>query len=355
MTIQAILDSLSNQRFSTYQNQVMGGTTPEQCLGLYLWNKQLASTFLPVIQIIEVSLRNAIYQSWIKHAKEEIERTFSPYLWPEKKQAIDTLWFKTAMTAQNNKIANRNIITAENQLRKEGKPLTPENYIAKLTLGFWVSLVDKKFDIQQQSYLSLWPHLRGRVFPYARTQKETPLSINSIGNELKEINNLRNRLSHHEPLWRTEKAYTIEDIINKVVKVYDRCLMIIYWINPSNLKLLTIIENNSKMSGLCSVHALWRNKQLPAGLQDLPITTNWGIMNHINTEHIGEVIEIDDKNHWMMIKSEKDKGIFYASERDISNGAAQYKKGDRVRFIPEANQIAKYPNAKSVFHIIQRV
>ncbi|MCX2195221.1 Abi family protein [Pantoea agglomerans] len=60
MTIAAILDSISQHRFATYKSSVFNGASEEECLGIYLWNKQLAGAFLPALQIIEVSLRNAI-------------------------------------------------------------------------------------------------------------------------------------------------------------------------------------------------------------------------------------------------------------------------------------------------------
>lgn len=74
MTIYAILNSISQQRFSTYQTAVFKGATDEECLGIYLWNKQLASAFLPALQILEVSLRNAIYQAKIEYEEEVIEK-----------------------------------------------------------------------------------------------------------------------------------------------------------------------------------------------------------------------------------------------------------------------------------------
>lgn len=53
MTITTIIDSLSSHRFSTYQLPVLGGMTKEECLGIYLWNKQLASAFFPALQIMK--------------------------------------------------------------------------------------------------------------------------------------------------------------------------------------------------------------------------------------------------------------------------------------------------------------
>ncbi|MCX2195220.1 hypothetical protein LD112_25635 [Pantoea agglomerans] len=151
---------------------------------------------------------------------------------------------------------------AKSQLRKDGKPLTTENLIAKLTFGFWVSMVNRDYSDGYASYLHLWPHLIPEVFPNALDKKQgTPLSVNRIGSDLRDINTLRNRLSHHEPLWRSDKTYYVEQAINKVVRDYHKCLDVIRWINPSNLKLLSIIENTQKMNELCNPHALWKNKK----------------------------------------------------------------------------------------------
>ncbi|MDC9582855.1 Abi family protein [Xenorhabdus sp. PR6a] len=349
MTIEAITQSLSASRFATYQSPILGGTSSEQCLGIYLWNKQLASVFLPALQVVEISLRNAIYQSYIQYEEERIERKFASHAWKEKKSQIDRSWFVTAFTQRNNPGAHKSIQTAINQLDKEKKPHTPENIIAKLTFGFWVSMVRNDFDIQKKSYLVLWPHLRGLVFPNAlNTQTGRPLSINSIGNELKEINKIRNRLSHHEPLWRNQKAYQVEDIINKVIEHYERCLKVIYWINPSNLKLLDIIENNQKMAELCSIHALWKNKQLPGGIPSLPINKEWGKSIILDTSHIGEVIHISD-NH-ILIKSKKDKVIFFGKKEEIHDEIGEYREHDLVKYYPEPS-ITRYPNAKKIIKV----
>jgi abortive infection bacteriophage resistance protein len=349
MTIESITKSLSASRFATYQSSILGGTSSEQCLGIYLWNKQLASVFLPALQVIEVSLRNAIYQSYIKYEEERIERNFSNPIWKEKKSQIDHSWFVTAFTQQNNRVAYQSIQTAINQLNKEKKPNTPENIIAKLTFGFWVSMVKKDFDIQKKSYLALWPHLRSSVFPKALdTQTGFPLSINSIGNELKEINKIRNRLSHHEPLWRDQKAYQIEDIINKVIEHYERCLKVIDWINPSNLKMLDIIENNQKMAELCSLHSLWKNKQLPAGISSLQINKHWRKSVILDPSHTGEIIHISE-NH-ILIKSKKDKAIFFGKKEDLHDGISAYQQHDLVKYYPESSD-SRYPNAKRIIKV----
>lgn len=78
-------------------------------MGIYLWNKQIASAFLPALQILEVSLRNAIYHAKIQYEEDEIERNYPRDQWSALKNAIDRKWFITVMTAANNAESYRQI------------------------------------------------------------------------------------------------------------------------------------------------------------------------------------------------------------------------------------------------------
>lgn len=346
MTIQAIRESLSTARFSTYELPIWGGGGAEESLGVYLWNKQLASAFLPALQIIEVSLRNAIYQSYIKYQEKIIERNFPQAQWNYQKGKIDKKWFDSCFTAANNKEAFRSLEQAKRQLIVETKQASPENLISKLTFGFWVSMVDKKYDGQRATYLTLWPDLRGMVFPNAVDQNtKNPLSINSIGNELKEINKIRNRLSHHEPLWKNNKAYQLGDIVNKVIEHYERCLKVIYWINPSGLKMLDLIDNSRHMAQLCSVYSIWRNKQLPKGLSTLPIQyKTWGELARVDTSQSGSIVTV---NAGFVFIKNIDGVIFYGASQNLIGGIGNYTVGDKVKFTPESNGLHR-PNATKV-------
>ncbi|BEN33192.1 TPA: Abi family protein [Serratia marcescens] len=339
MTIAAILGSISQHRFATYQSSVFNGATPEECLGIYLWNKQLAGAFLPALQVIEVSLRNAICGAKQDFEEDEVERLHPQPTWAQRKGNIDDKWFVTVMTQANNIKSYRAIAAAKSQLNNDGKPHTTENLISKLTLGFWVSLVDKKYDRTHANYcnyLSLWPDLTTRVFPHANKNGKA-LTINRIGSDLRDINTLRNRISHHEPLWRSDKTYSVEQAINKVAREYHRCIEVIRWINPSNLKLLSIIENTQKVNELCSPHSLWKNKRLPAGLSELDIISGeqWLGNTLLETRHAGVIVNINLASQIVMIQSEKDRQTFTAFASAFVGGMNAYSLHDRVSFEPE--------------------
>lgn len=118
MTIAAILSSISQHRFATYQSSVFNGATPEECLGIYLWNKQLAGAFLPALQVIEVSLRNAICGAKQAFEEDEIKRLHPQPTWAQKKGNIDDKWFVTVMTQANNNTSFKAIAAAKVNLIK---------------------------------------------------------------------------------------------------------------------------------------------------------------------------------------------------------------------------------------------
>jgi len=212
-------------------------------------------------------------------------------------------------------------------------------------------MVNRDYSVGRAAYLSLWPHLIPEVFPNALDKRHgTPLSINRIGADLRDINTLRNRLSHHEPLWRSDKTYCVEQAINKVVRDYHKCLDVIRWINPSNLKLLSIIENTQKMNELCNPHALWKNKKLPSGLPDIPKTSGdeWLASALLETRHTGEIISVDTAKGFGMIRSEKDGTKFIARSENFVGRLNAYTTGDRVTFEPENKTTGRHPVASAI-------
>lgn len=121
MTLAAIMESLSTPRFSTYQRPLLGGQSSGECLGIYLWNKQLAGAFLPALQIIEISLRNAINQSWLRYEAQQITLNAETGSGENNPPQPDTLWFVNAFNRQDDPVACSNLNTARKQLIAEKK------------------------------------------------------------------------------------------------------------------------------------------------------------------------------------------------------------------------------------------
>ncbi|MEZ8306829.1 Abi family protein [Vibrio splendidus] len=325
MTIESVVKSISQERISTYKKPHLTDSESES-LGLYMWNKRLCSLLLPPLQIIEVSLRNAIYESYIQSQRAD----------GVDEDKIDFLWFKTA--SANIPESNRHITHAEKQLGREKKDLTPANYIAKLPLGFWVAFCDKKFDVNNQlQNLQLWPTLRGSVFPGAY-KGQSPLTIDNIASELRNINSLRNRIAHHETIFNDVRHFHFESAINKVVKSYGRCIKVIKWINPSNIKLIALLENEAKFAEICISQEVARYKALPENLHttDISYFDTWEASNLVNERVNGEVVV--SKANFVLIKVAGIKNPFFCSIKMLPKKRI-LPTGELVNFVPVAPMV----------------
>ena len=88
--------------------------------------------------------------------------------------------------------------------------------------------------LKQKSYTDqfnpnrLWPDLIPSVFPYyARGQDDRK----NISNRLEEIRLIRNRLFHHEPIWKFRGAKTSEECIAELRRKFNDIFKAIGWIS----------------------------------------------------------------------------------------------------------------------------
>ncbi|MGE4343639.1 MAG: hypothetical protein AB7F20_05040 [Geoalkalibacter sp.] len=193
--------SVSHERLDKYrQRGVAGGD--ENLLIHYAWNIALGESLYPVLQCMEIALRNAVHDA----ASAAFQ---TPY------------WFDTPHLLDSRSGAG--IAEARNNLAAEGKPITAAGIVAEQNFGFWTACFNRR---QEQV---LWPRIYRQVFPglprYLRTR-------NTIANRLNEIRKLRNRIFHHEPIW----------YFNDLREKHTRILELIGWISPAMAEFVGAID-----------------------------------------------------------------------------------------------------------------
>jgi hypothetical protein len=144
-------------------------------LARYCWNMALCESLYPMLQVLEVVLRNAL------HAR--LTALHGP------------TWY-TATGVLDPREANE-VAEAHTTLQRRHKPQTPGAVIAELTFGFWTSLFDRRYEQTLGRQLLQKTPASTRVFSYAGTQRQLPL----LRRRLHTIRQLRNRVFHHEPIW----------------------------------------------------------------------------------------------------------------------------------------------------------
>jgi hypothetical protein len=159
-------DGTSASRLDVYRQD---GDADFDVIAKYLWNVGLCEALYPAIQTLEVALRNTIHQAAVGrfHRDDWFDPPDSP-LHAEERAAVTA---------------------AKAELGKQGKPLEGNRIVAELTFGFWVSLLNSRYE------RILWPRMLTPAFPSMPRHIRTRPTLSK---RLNEIRRLRNRMFHHE-------------------------------------------------------------------------------------------------------------------------------------------------------------
>lgn len=182
----AALDrAISPDRFGTYLAAAQQDA--ELAREFYIWDRDLAAALLADIAIVEVALRNTV--------TAQLTATYGAD------------WYRTPSLFDSR--SAKAITSAWNRLPKANR--TPGRVTAQLMLGFWVGLLDAGAEMgpapfdDRADYEELWRHTLSRGFPGGRTQARAlgvTYSRGWVHSVALEVQGVRNRAAHHEPLLR---------------------------------------------------------------------------------------------------------------------------------------------------------
>ncbi len=154
-------------------------------LNLYRYNIQASQALYPVISILEVALRNSIDRELSKHY-EDLNWLIT--------QRVD--FAKNPLLVYKDKYGNKRLDLffrnkleeAENKLKYKGASINHVKLLAELTFGFWV----KFFDTNPIKIL--------KGVPLQAFTNRPGVKLTKVHSHLNSIVNLRNRISHSEPI-----------------------------------------------------------------------------------------------------------------------------------------------------------
>ncbi len=202
ISLAAVQRALSEPRFEAYRTHP--DEPLEAVLGRYRWNVALSTAIYPALGLLEVSLRNNLHRAIAQHYGTETWYDLAPgKLRPREQDAIKQ---------------------AKNDLLKQRKQEEPGRVVAELNFGFWTSLLSKEYEQQ------LWPRLLIPTFPQMPRRERTRARV---AERLHEVRWLRNRVSHHEPIYK----------LGSLVQRYDKIQEAILWLAPALLRLLPVGES----------------------------------------------------------------------------------------------------------------
>lgn len=180
--VEALEQLISPKRFSTYLKAA--GFQAHQAFELYLYNARLAKAFLFPLHVVEIMLRNAVdevlsnrfSENW--HLDAELHRILTP----ESRATLDKAVSRAARARASSK----------------------DDVISRLTFDFWSNLFRPHYD------RPIWQTGMKRLLPNTVTTRARfkPLVM--------DINALRNRIAHHEPIFALDVSNQYKRILTAI-------------------------------------------------------------------------------------------------------------------------------------------
>lgn len=288
-------DYISSERLNIYTDILKLKHGEE--LGGYNWNKAVAAAMQPLMHCLEVTLRNAIDYS-IRH--EPLPgavghwRTDANWIFDLPRYIGDKIWvrqnkrYKTDARGQtlfrNGKpIYDRTaweedcIRKVSKRIRDAGKIPTAERVISGLDFGFWTNFLTKNYDEPRNRSL-LWPQLLSTVFP--GVPGGTPRHV--LEKKFFRIRDLRNRLAHHEAIWKFQEidpatgapdysrpVYGLQASLQLLRRAWDDMLEALKWLSPPRYEAFLNEGHHIRFEALATLDGLLsftERQQLANGL-----------------------------------------------------------------------------------------
>lgn len=189
----ALKSALSAARINTYE--IAAGITGNEdlsWLNLYLWNAQISGEFLTPLHICEVVIRNAV--------ADAIEQQYGNQ-WP---------WSKTFQTSLPSSSFLKVYNPQKNLCDVSKKQVTVGKVIPKLNFMFWQKMFTKRHDVR------LWNKYLLNVMPGCDKAQSIKNLRQSIFQDIDTVRELRNRIAHHEPIFKRDLANDYNTIIRLI-------------------------------------------------------------------------------------------------------------------------------------------
>jgi len=203
---------LTAPRVATYVDACDGDLN--QALLLYKWNARIAGALWEALGHGEVLLRNAIHDTLTTRHQHRRQPGY---------------WFDNPRHELDNR-AHDEIDAAKRRARRgiSSEAVPPGKLVAELPFGFWRYLLAKRYSP------TLWPAIR-HAFPHLPGRNRARLERPVI-----HLHQLRNRITHHEPLIRENLPARLADL-EYVLDAIDPALR--RWIRDDGGRLVAIVTD----------------------------------------------------------------------------------------------------------------
>ena len=212
---------VSKPRLGRYLTATQGKQV--KAIRLYKYNLHLSTSLFGIVSMVEIAIRNGI--------DEHYQKQFQKIDWLQENVKTNGLFYDKSLRNNRGRFEQaEKIKTAINNL---GKYQTHDKLVAELSFGFWrYMFAGIQFNVFGNTLLQLFPNR-----PKGTNQK-------IVYNKLTQINNLRNRIAHHEPICFDQ--YNNPSTLY-AQSHYQDLLDILSWLGYSPSQLLVGLESPDKV------------------------------------------------------------------------------------------------------------
>lgn len=233
--------ALSHARLRNYRS-FFAAADDAEALGLYQWNEDLSAEFFRTISLVEIVLRNSFHHAMSRRygaVGASDSRDWYAYV------ALDAHARSRIMGITHCKRGRRLLLRVPAP--------SPDDVVSRLTFGFWPHLLDLKNDLLGQPVnwgailVDALPGHRQRQAGYWAKVKHR----DALFARLDLCNELRNRIAHHEPIWKlgallnegrprrgvpqtieAQEPKTPEEAVARLRLLYGRMIELLGWLAP---------------------------------------------------------------------------------------------------------------------------
>jgi hypothetical protein len=210
---------MSTPRLNRYL--VACGNNKKKAMTLYRANLRISQEMFSILGVFEVILRNKIDGHY--------KTVYAPIIGSNE-------WLLHAASPGGfyaNTQCQRTRQSILNAIADLGSVYTHDKLLAELSFGFWrYQFASKEFSAAGSSLHTIF------------TTRPTGTSHTTILNKLKLINNIRNRIAHHEPICFDNSLHAISTVY--VLQHYNEVAQLLQWLNIDATKLFYGIDGIQK-------------------------------------------------------------------------------------------------------------
>ncbi|MDO9236179.1 MAG: Abi family protein [Aquabacterium sp.] len=185
----AFEELISKPRLDSYRGYFHASL--DEAIGLYMWNGAVSVCLGTIIAYYEIALRNRLHHAMSTFYSNGGSTSIHWY---------DRIWAQLKSETQRSIDKIRTERGPGGTVVVRNPAPSPDEVVSRLTFGFWpaiLAVIDRRYG--SQIFPNVFPHHPLNATPAAWNNR---VSRKQATEYIYEVNYIRNRIAHHEPIWK---------------------------------------------------------------------------------------------------------------------------------------------------------